>query len=45
MAKTVFGKPNENVHYIDVAPKERVLHLVIFITLLILSIVGIQELL
>ncbi|MDX1295205.1 MAG: hypothetical protein R3302_02995 [Sulfurimonadaceae bacterium] len=45
MAKTVFGKPNENVHYIDVAPKERFVHLVIFIILLILSSVGIQELL
>lgn len=45
MAKTVFGKPNVNVHYIDVAPKERVLHLAIFILLLVLSIVGLQEVL
>jgi hypothetical protein len=45
MAKTVFGKPNENVHYIDVAPKERVLHLVILVVLLALSIIGIQEVL
>ncbi|MBT8349262.1 MAG: hypothetical protein HKP62_07455, partial [Sulfurovum sp.] len=27
MAKTVFGKPNTNVHYIDLHPKERWLHL------------------
>lgn len=45
MAKTVFGKPNENVHYIDVAPKERVLHLAIFTLLLVLSAVGLQEVL
>lgn len=45
MAKTVFGKPNTNVHYIDLAPKERWLHLGIFIILLVLSIVGLKELL
>ncbi|NOR56348.1 MAG: hypothetical protein GQ531_09080 [Sulfurovum sp.] len=45
MAKTVFGKPNDNVHYIDVAPKERVLHLAIFALLLVLSVVGLQEVL
>lgn len=45
MAKTVFGKPNDNVHYIDLAPKERWLHLTLFILLLVLSIVGLQEVL
>jgi len=45
MAKTVFGKPNTNVHYIDLAPKERWLHLTIFIILLVLSVVGLKELL
>ncbi|CAA6811790.1 MAG: Unknown protein [uncultured Sulfurovum sp.] len=45
MAKTVFGKPNDNVHYIDVALKERWLHLAIFILLLVLSIIGLQEVL
>ena len=45
MAKTVFGKPNTNVHYIDLAPKERVLHLTMFIILLVLSVVGLKELL
>jgi hypothetical protein len=45
MAKTVFGKPNDNVHYIDLAPKERWLHLAIFILLLILSVVGFKEVL
>jgi hypothetical protein len=45
MAKTVFGKPNTNVHYIDLGPKERWLHLTIFILLLVLSVVGLKELL
>jgi hypothetical protein len=45
MAKTVFGKPNTNVHYIDLAPKERWLHLTMFIILLVLSVVGLEELL
>ena len=45
MAKTVFGKPNDNVHYIDLAPKERLLHLAIFALLLVLSAVGLKEVL
>lgn len=45
MANTVFGKPNSNVHYIDLTSKERWVHLTIFITLLVLSIVGLKELL
>jgi hypothetical protein len=45
MAKTVFGKPNENVHYIDVARKERLVHLTLFILLLVLSVIGLQEVL
>lgn len=45
MAKTVFGKPNANVHYIDLGPKERWFHLTMFIILLVLSAVGLKELL
>lgn len=45
MAKTVFGKPNTNVHYIDLGPKEKALHLAIFVTLLVLSVIGLKELL
>ena len=45
MAKTVFGKPNNNVHYLDVAPKEQWIHLAIFIILLVLSAIGLQEVL
>jgi len=45
MAKTVFGSPNENIHYIDVSRKERLIHLGIVILLLVLSIIGLQEVL
>lgn len=45
MAKTVFGKPNTNVHYIDLGRKERWLHLTMFTLLLVLSVVGLKELL
>lgn len=45
MAKTVFGKPNENIHYIDISAKERLIHLGIVILLLVLSIIGLKEVL
>ena len=45
MAKTVFGKPNDNVHYIDLSKNEKVIHYSMFIILLILSIIGFQEVL
>jgi hypothetical protein len=45
MARTVFGKPNDNVHYIDLTPKERWIHLAMFALLLILSIIGLKEVL
>jgi hypothetical protein len=44
MAKTVFGKPNTNVHYIDVSSKEKLLHTAIIGALLVLSIISVQEL-
>ncbi len=45
MARTVFGKPNPNIHYIDVTPKERRLHLLILIIFIALSLKGLQEVL
>jgi hypothetical protein len=45
MAKTVFGKPNENIHYVDLTLKEKRLHLIIVIILLILSISSLKEIL
>jgi hypothetical protein len=45
MAKTVFGKPNDNIHYIDLTNKEKKLHLILITLILILSIVGLKEIL
>ena len=45
MAKTVFGKPNQHVHYIDLNSKERAIHFSIFALLLLFSIIGLKELL
>jgi hypothetical protein len=45
MAKTVFGKPNDNVHYIDLCAREKLVHYAMFLLLIILSILGFQELL
>ena len=40
MPKTVFGKPNTNLHYVDLTSKEKIMHFVIIIILLVLSIIG-----
>jgi len=45
MAKTVFGKPNDNVHYVDLSKKEKAIHYAMFVILLILSVLGFQEVL
>jgi len=45
MARTVFGKPNNNVHYIDLTVRERGLHIVMFALLFIFSIIGLSEVL
>ena len=45
MAKTVFGKPNEHVHYIDLNQKEIWVHLTMLAILLVMSVVGLKEVL
>ena len=40
MPKTVFGKPNTNLHYVDFTSKEKIMHFGIIIILLVLSIIG-----
>ncbi len=40
MPKTVFGTPNTNLHYVDLTSKEKIMHFVIIIILLVLSIIG-----
>jgi len=43
LAQSVFGKPNENIHYVDLAAKEKKIHFVIIMTLFLLSIWGFKE--
>lgn len=43
MRKTLFGRPNANIHYVHMTLKEKVTHLFILILLLILSIFGLKE--
>jgi hypothetical protein len=45
LAQTVFGKPNENIHYVDLTSKDKTIHIVIILTLFILSIWGFKEVL
>lgn len=40
MPRTVFGKPNPNLHYVDLTFKEKMVHFGIIAILLILSIIG-----
>jgi hypothetical protein len=40
MPRTVFGTPNSNLHYVDLTSKEKIMHFVIIIILLVLSIIG-----
>ena len=42
MPKTVFGTPNSNLHYVDLTTKEKIMHFIIIIILLVLSIIGFQ---
>ena len=45
MAKTVFGKPNPNVHYIDFGRKQKAVHAMLFILLAAFTAFSIGELL
>jgi hypothetical protein len=45
MKESLFGKPNPNIHYVDLTQKEKVIHSIIVLALLFLSITGIKELL
>jgi len=43
MRKTLFGRANSNIHYVQMTFKEKAIHLLIVIALLILSIFGLKE--
>lgn len=43
MTKTVFGRPNPNIHYVYMTANEKITHLAIVMILLVLSIFGLKE--
>lgn len=45
MKESLFGKPNPNIHYVDLSSKEKITHTLVVIVLLILSISGLKEIL
>jgi hypothetical protein len=42
---TLFGRPNSNIHYVHMTTKEKAMHLVIVVLLLLLSVNGFKEML
>ncbi len=45
LTNTVFGKPNKNVFYIDFNVREKLIHTLLNITLLVIGIYGLKEVL
>lgn len=45
MKKTLFGRPNSNIHYVHMTSKDKATHFLIVVLLLILSINGFKEML
>ncbi len=45
LEKSIFGKTNPNIHYVDLNFKEKITHLIILTLLILLSIYGVKEIL
>ena len=45
MKTTLFGRPNSNIHYVHMTPKQKAVHTSVVVLLLILSIFGLKEIL
>jgi len=45
MRKTLFGRPNSNIHYVHMSTKEKIPHMLIIALLLIFSVFGLKEIL
>ena len=43
LERSLFGKPNPNIHYVDLNNKEKITHFTIIILLTLLSIYGLKE--
>ncbi|MEA1982176.1 MAG: hypothetical protein U9N39_01425 [Campylobacterota bacterium] len=45
LEKSIFGKTNPNIHYVDLSAKEKTTHFTIIVLLALLSIYGVKEIL
>lgn len=43
MRKTLFGRPNSHIHYVHMTSKEKTIHFLVVMLLLIMSIFGLKE--
>lgn len=43
MAKTVFGKPNDNIHYVELTNKDKIMHSIVFMLMFILTMWEFME--
>jgi hypothetical protein len=43
MKKTLFGRPNPNIHYVHMTAKEKIIHAMVLIVLIVLSLFGLKE--
>ena len=43
MKESLFGKPNPNIHYVDMSSKEKLMHFMVLVALIALSINGLKE--
>jgi len=45
MRKTLFGRPNPTIHYVHMTVKEKIIHSIVVLALVVLSLFGLKELL
>ncbi|MDP3120212.1 MAG: hypothetical protein Q8N01_07345 [Sulfuricurvum sp.] len=43
MKKTLFGRQNPNIHYVHMTTKEKIIHFIVLIALIVLSVFGLKE--
>lgn len=43
MSKTLFGRPNANIHYVHMTTKDKAIHMMVLIMMLTLSIFGLKD--
>lgn len=45
MKESLFGRPNANIHYVDLTPRENIPHFIVIVLLLLFSLNGLKEML